>query len=47
MWRLATGLAWKEMKFHVLYSYLKEDVLYAQSLFVHGFYDRFFDRHLQ
>ena len=30
-----------------LFSYLKEDVLFAQVLFVHGFYTGFFDKHLQ
>ena len=30
-----------------LYSYLNEDVLYAQILFVHGYITIFFDTHLQ
>ena len=30
-----------------IYSYLKEDVLFAQVLFVHGFYTGFFDKYLQ
>ena len=30
-----------------LYSYLKEDVIYAQLLFVHGYITGYFDRHLQ
>ena len=30
-----------------LYSYLKEDVLYAQLLFVNGYISAFFDKHIQ
>ena len=30
-----------------LYSYLKQDVMYAQLLFVNGFITGFFDKHLQ